>query len=124
MGFAQQAGGSAGINELFQMGQQQQAANQQASPQASEDKRSGPAPAVMRTPENSVLSAASQKPAAGWTCPGCGTLNKGKFCSECGSPKPAGALLYRCDKCGWEPRPGASAQVLPRVRRPLRQKRT
>lgn len=43
------------------------------------------------------------KPAAdGWTC-GCGTVNKGKFCSECGKPKPAGALLYRCDKCGWEP---------------------
>jgi len=30
-------------------------------------------------------------------------VNKGKFCSECGSKKPAGALLYKCDKCGWEP---------------------
>ncbi len=39
---------------------------------------------------------------AGWTC-SCGTVNKGKFCYECGRPKPAGALLYRCDKCGWEP---------------------
>ncbi len=38
----------------------------------------------------------------GWTC-SCGTLNKGKFCSECGAKKPDGALLYRCDKCGWEP---------------------
>ncbi|MDR1766565.1 MAG: SPFH domain-containing protein [Lachnospiraceae bacterium] len=38
----------------------------------------------------------------GWTC-SCGTLNKGKFCYNCGQPKPAGALLYRCDKCGWEP---------------------
>lgn len=41
-------------------------------------------------------------PAAGWTC-SCGAVNKGKFCSECGAKKPEGAPLYRCDKCGWEP---------------------
>ena len=40
---------------------------------------------------------------AGWTC-SCGAVNKGKFCSECGKPKPKGAPLYRCDKCGWEPK--------------------
>lgn len=39
----------------------------------------------------------------GWSCPSCGTVNKGKYCVECGSKKPAGAPLYRCDKCGWEP---------------------
>lgn len=39
---------------------------------------------------------------AGWTC-GCGTVNQGKFCMNCGSKKPAGASLYKCDKCGWEP---------------------
>ncbi|MCH5272802.1 MAG: SPFH domain-containing protein [Lachnospiraceae bacterium] len=44
----------------------------------------------------------SPKPESGWTCK-CGALNKGKFCMECGAKKPAGALLYRCDKCGWEP---------------------
>ncbi len=46
----------------------------------------------------------SPKPAdtAGWTC-SCGAVNKGKFCQECGKPKPAGAPLYKCDKCGWEP---------------------
>ena len=38
-----------------------------------------------------------------WTCPACGTANKGKFCTECGTKKPAGALQYKCDKCGWEP---------------------
>ncbi len=42
------------------------------------------------------------KPVSGWTC-SCGAVNKGKFCSECGSKKPAGALQYKCDKCGWEP---------------------
>lgn len=39
---------------------------------------------------------------AGWTC-ACGSVNKGKFCPECGAKKPATAPLYRCDKCGWEP---------------------
>ena len=39
----------------------------------------------------------------GWTC-ACGSVNKGKFCPECGSPKPGG---FRCDKCGWEPEKGA-----------------
>lgn len=41
-------------------------------------------------------------PAVGWTC-SCGTVNQGKFCQECGAKKPAGAPLYRCDKCGWQP---------------------
>ncbi len=40
--------------------------------------------------------------ADGWVC-SCGNVNKGKFCSNCGAKKPAGALLYKCDKCGWEP---------------------
>ena len=44
-----------------------------------------------------------QPQAAGWNCPKCGTVNQGKFCMNCGQPKPAGAPLYRCDKCGWEP---------------------
>ncbi len=60
-----------------------------------------------------LFSLASQKPAAQpeapaepvnyWVCPGCGTKNQGKFCMECGAKKPAGALQYKCDKCGWTP---------------------
>ena len=43
------------------------------------------------------------KPALdGWTC-SCGHVNQGKFCQECGRKKPEGAPMYRCDKCGWEP---------------------
>ena len=38
----------------------------------------------------------------GWTCD-CGSVNKGRFCSNCGKKKPEGAPLYKCDKCGWEP---------------------
>lgn len=42
------------------------------------------------------------QPVQGWVC-SCGTVNKGKFCMECGAKKPAEAPLYKCDKCGWEP---------------------
>ena len=38
----------------------------------------------------------------GWTC-SCGSVNKGKFCPNCGAKKPAGVPQYKCDKCGWEP---------------------
>ena len=44
----------------------------------------------------------TKKPEDGWKC-ACGSVNKGKFCPECGAKKPSGALLYKCDKCGWEP---------------------
>ena len=101
MNMAGQMGGMNAQN-LYQMGAQQP---QQAAP----------APAA---PANSWTCACGQsgitgkfcpecgKPrpaaAAGWTC-SCGAVNKGKFCSECGKPKPAGTPKYKCDKCGWEP---------------------
>ena len=44
----------------------------------------------------------SPKPADGWVC-SCGAVNKGKFCPECGAKKPAGVPQYQCDKCGWQP---------------------
>lgn len=48
------------------------------------------------------------KPAADfWVC-ACGAQNKGKFCPECGAKKPAGIPQYKCDKCGWEPEKGAN----------------
>ena len=42
------------------------------------------------------------KPADGWKC-SCGAMNTGKFCGTCGSKKPAGIPQYKCDKCGWQP---------------------
>lgn len=43
------------------------------------------------------------KPEKGWKC-SCGTVNTGKFCMECGAKKPVNAMLYKCDKCGWQPK--------------------
>ncbi len=37
--------------------------------------------------------------AGGWTCPKCGTVNTGKFCSECGTAKPVPGE-WICSKCG------------------------
>lgn len=47
-----------------------------------------------------------QQPSApatqGWTCQ-CGSINQGNFCTNCGAKRPAGAPLFKCDKCGWQP---------------------
>lgn len=48
------------------------------------------------------LECGKPKPTDGWAC-SCGAVNQGRFCQECGKAKPAGARLYRCDKCGWKP---------------------
>ena len=46
----------------------------------------------------------SPKPAddGSWIC-SCGAKNTGKFCQNCGAKKPAGVPQYKCDKCGWQP---------------------
>ena len=75
MNMAAQAGG-VNAQSLYQMGQQTAA------------------------PASQPVSVPADK---AWHCPNCGTANQGKFCTECGTKKPAGALQYRCDKCGWEP---------------------
>ena len=33
----------------------------------------------------------------------CGAVNTGKFCSECGTKRPAAVIRYKCNKCGWTP---------------------
>ncbi len=103
MGMAQQAGGANAAN-LFAMGQQQ-AAQQPAQPAPA----AAPAANTWKCgcgAENTgkfCIECGKPKPADGWACPKCGTVNKGRFCMECGEKKPAGEPLYKCDKCGWEP---------------------
>lgn len=80
MGMAMNAGGM-NAQALFAMGQQQA----QTPPQPQQ-----------QTPQP------QSAPAAGWTC-SCGSLNKGRFCPNCGAKKPEGVPLYQCDKCGWQP---------------------
>ncbi|MGM9569300.1 MAG: SPFH domain-containing protein, partial [Phascolarctobacterium sp.] len=46
----------------------------------------GPQPPAPQAPAASAAPAASVAP-EGWTC-SCGAVNKGKFCAECGQPKP------------------------------------
>lgn len=41
------------------------------------------------------LECGKPRPAEEWTC-SCGTVNRGKFCSECGSPKPAAEWTCSC----------------------------
>ena len=109
MGMAMNAGNGMNAQNLFAMGQQQQA-QQAAAQQASAQQAAKPAAdgwkcscgAVNTGKFCSECGAPKPTDTEGWVC-SCGTVNKGKFCSNCGAKKPAGAPLYRCDKCGWEP---------------------
>ena len=99
MGMAMNAGGMNAQN-LFAMGQQQAPASA-ASPASSADSWKCSCGAVS-TGRFCPECGAPRPENNGWTC-SCGTVNKGKFCQNCGAKKPEGTPLYRCDKCGWEP---------------------
>ena len=109
MGMAMNAGGGMNAQNLFAMGQQQPQVQQPAQPAPVTAGAVGAA--AWKCPQCGNMASGkfctecgTAKPAedAGWTCT-CGAVNKGKFCPNCGAKKPAGAPLYRCDKCGWEP---------------------
>lgn len=102
MNMASAAGGF-NANALYQMSAQQ--------PQSAPVAAPAPAPAAdgwtcacgaHNTSGKFCAECGTPKPADGWVC-ACGSVNKGKFCPECGAKKPASEPLYRCDKCGWEP---------------------
>ena len=128
------AGGAMGggfnqAQNLYQIGIQQQQAQQQAAPAAQGWQCSCGATATGKFCPECGSKKPEPKPAGGWKCQcgatatgkfcpecgspkpaddgswtcSCGAVNKGKFCAECGSKKPAGIPQYRCDKCGWQP---------------------
>lgn len=101
MGMAMNAGGM-NAQDLYAMGQQQQRQQQAAQAQAQAKANSWKCACGYEATGNFCPECGAKKPDDGWTC-ACGNVNKGKFCSNCGTKKPSGALLYRCDKCGWEP---------------------
>lgn len=108
MNMAQNTGGMNAAN-LFQMGQQQQMQQQAATP-AKEQSPSGWSCSCGATGNTGKFCMECGKPKPdtnGWTC-SCGAVNKGKFCMECGKAKPSSARLYKCDKCGWEPKDPAN----------------
>lgn len=101
MNMAQGVGANTAAN-LYQMGQQQRAA--QPAPAPTTPGGWTCACGAVNTGKF-CTECGAKKPEPnpkGWVC-ACGAVNKGKFCSECGAKKPAAAPLYRCDKCGWEP---------------------
>lgn len=107
MNMANQAGGI-NAGSLFQMQAEQTQATPAATPAASSSSAASAGSwtcscgTVNTGKFCSQCGAPKPAPAVGWTC-SCGAVNTGKFCSECGAKKPAGAPLYKCDKCGWEP---------------------
>ena len=108
MGMASNAGGL-NAQQLFEMGQNQQAqaAAQNTQPQP---KLQPAADGDSWTCSCGAVSTGKFCPECGaprpadesWTC-SCGTVNKGKFCMNCGARKPEKKMRYRCSKCGWEP---------------------
>ena len=105
MGMNMAAGAGNGMNtaqQFYQMGMQQ--AQQQNQQQAVSVPAQGGWKCTCGTDNTGkfCVECGAPKPAEGWKC-ACGTVNKGKFCTECGAKKPAAEPLYRCDKCGWEP---------------------
>ena len=92
MGIGMQAGGNymgtASQANLQQMQQNQQAQQAQNAPPAQ------PAPAQPQQAYGAVVQ--TNAGADTWTC-SCGSVNTGKFCPECGQPRPE---VYTCANCG------------------------
>ena len=91
------ASGMGGMNAAQLFGQASQA--QQAPAQASQAQQA-PAQAQPAGAAGGVAAGTGTAAAgAAWTC-SCGAQNTGKFCGNCGSPKPEAAGPWFCTNCG------------------------
>ena len=111
-----QSGGFNAAQNLYNMGAQQasqQQAQQPQQPQQAQQPAPQPAADGWKCSCGTVnegkfcTNCGAKKPEQpeGWTCT-CGAVNKGRFCTNCGAKKPEGIPQYKCDKCGWEPPKG------------------
>ena len=114
------AGGANGVNlqNLYEMGNAQQK-NAQAAAVAKQDTGVWTCSCGAENTGKFCMECGQPKPqgAKGWIC-SCGTKNTGKFCTECGQPRPAGKK--HCTNCGWEASdPGAAPKFCPECGTPL-----
>ena len=118
MNMAGQMGGMNAQN-LYQMGAQQQAAQPAPAPAAPAAPTNGWTCKCGKTGNTGKFCAecGSPKPADdSWTC-SCGAVNHGKFCAECGKPKPTGPA--KCAGCGWEAPEGQHPKFCPECGKPV-----
>lgn len=90
------ASGMGGMNAAQLFGQASQA--QQAPAQASQAQQA-PAQTQPAGAAGGVAAGTGTPAGAAWTC-SCGAQNTGKFCGNCGSPKPEAAGPWFCTNCG------------------------
>ena len=103
MGMAQQAGG-VNVGQLMQQAQAQQQAAAQMQPAGAASAGWTCLSCGHKGNTGKFCSnCGSAKPAEPeeWTCPACGqTGNKGKFCPSCGAAKPVASAEWTCPSCG------------------------
>ena len=103
MGMAMNAGGGMNAQNLFAMGQQNQQAQQAQQAQQTQQAPAGDSwkcacGATVNGKFCPECGSPKPAPADSWKC-ACGATVNGKFCPECGSPKPAGDEGWTC-VCG------------------------
>lgn len=96
MGMAGSAGG-VNVQNLYEMGQQQAMANRAAAQQAMANQAAAQQMANQAASQQAMQNQAApnQAAAGSWTC-ACGTVNTGKFCSECGAKRPEASWTCAC----------------------------